>query len=74
MSLVETPSQPVAAPALHVGGKVLARNTLLNIVGQVIPLLVGVASMPYVIRHMGPDRFGLLSLAWIVVGYFAVFD
>jgi O-antigen/teichoic acid export membrane protein len=74
MSLVETPSQPVAALALHVGGKVLARNTLLNVAGQVIPLLVGFATMPYVIRHLGPDRFGLLSLAWIVVGYFALFD
>ena len=30
--------------------------------------------MPYVIRHLGPDRFGLLSLAWMVVGYFALFD
>jgi O-antigen/teichoic acid export membrane protein len=56
------------------GGKVLARNTLLNAAGQVIPLLVGVASMPYVIRRLGPDHFGLLSLAWIVVGYFALFD
>jgi O-antigen/teichoic acid export membrane protein len=74
MSLVETSSQPVAAPALQVGGKILARNTVLNIVGQVVPLLIGVASMPYVIRHLGPDRFGLLSLAWIVVSYFALFD
>ena len=30
--------------------------------------------MPYVVRHLGPDRFGLLSVAWIVVGYFALFD
>jgi O-antigen/teichoic acid export membrane protein len=47
---------------------------VLNVAGQVIPLLVGVGTMPYVIRHMGPDRFGLLSLAWIVVGYFGLFD
>ena len=30
--------------------------------------------MSYVIRHLGPDRFGLLSLAWLVVGYFALLD
>jgi O-antigen/teichoic acid export membrane protein len=52
----------------------LARNTVLNLAGQVIPLLVGVGIMPYVLHHLGPDRFGLLSLAWIVVGYFAIFD
>lgn len=52
----------------------LARNTLLNLIGRVVPLLVGLAAMPYVIHHLGPDRFGLLSIAWMVVGYFALFD
>jgi O-antigen/teichoic acid export membrane protein len=74
MTTVGILAQPVAPPALHVGGKILARNTVLNIVGQVVPLLIGVATTPYVIRHLGPDRFGLLSLAWIVVGYFGLFD
>jgi O-antigen/teichoic acid export membrane protein len=47
---------------------------MLNVAGQVIPLLVGIVTVPYVIRHLGPDRFGLLSLAWLVVGYFAFLD
>ena len=59
---------------MRIGGKVLARNTLLNIIGRVVPLMVGVVTMPYVIHHLGPDRFGLLSLAWMVVGYFALFN
>jgi len=74
MSSIEISAQPVTSPALHVGGKILARNTVLNIIGQVVPLLVGFATTPYVIRHLGPDRFGILSLAWMVVGYFALFD
>jgi O-antigen/teichoic acid export membrane protein len=61
-------------PGLRIGGKLLARNTAMNIAGQVIPLLVGVVTMSYVIRRLGPDRFGLLSLAWLVVGYFALLD
>jgi O-antigen/teichoic acid export membrane protein len=52
----------------------LARNTVINLVGRIVPLLVGIAAMPYVIRHLGPDRFGILSLAWMIVGYFALFD
>jgi O-antigen/teichoic acid export membrane protein len=69
-------SVPTNAPRgrLELGGRALARNTVLNLVGQVIPLLVGVIATPYTIHHLGPDRFGLLSLAWIVVGYFALFD
>lgn len=52
----------------------IARNAFLNLLARIISLLIAVAAMPYVIRHLGPDRFGLLSLAWIVVGYFALFD
>ena len=63
-------------PAIHVdiGGRALARNTMLNLAGQVAPALVAIFSIPYVIHHLGPDRYGLYSLAIIVVGYFALFD
>jgi O-antigen/teichoic acid export membrane protein len=71
---VETAPKPSRTPALKIGGHVLARNTALNVAGQIIPLLVGIVTMPYVIRRLGPDRFGLLSLAWLVVGYFALLD
>jgi len=71
---IETAPGPAGRPGLKIGGRLLARNTAVNIAGQVIPLLVGVVTMPYVIRRLGPDRFGLLSIAWIVVGYFALLD
>jgi O-antigen/teichoic acid export membrane protein len=74
MSAVNTNSAIASETGLHIRGSLLARNTVLNVAGQVIPLLVGVATMPYVIRHLGPDRFGLLSIAWMVVGFFAFFD
>jgi O-antigen/teichoic acid export membrane protein len=63
-------------PSLQVdiSGRRLARNTLLNLAGRVLPLLVAIVTVPYVIHHLGPDRYGLLSLAWIVVGYFALFN
>lgn len=67
-------SQLDEAAAFHIGYGMLARNTLLNLVGRVAPLLVGVVTLPYVIHHLGADRFGLLALVWIVVGYFALFD
>ena len=59
---------------VEISGSLLARNTLLNFMGQIVPLLIGVATIPFVIRGIGTDRFGILSLAWVVLGYFAVFD
>jgi len=49
-------------------------NSLLNLLGQVVPLLVGVAAVPFIVRGLGPERFGLLSIAWIVLSYSAIFD
>jgi len=59
---------------MEIRGSLLARNTLLNFIGQVLPLLVGVVTMPFTVRGLGTERFGLLSLAWVILGYFAVFD
>lgn len=55
-------------------GKLLARNTILNFIGQVLPLIVAVITLPFIIRGLGTERFGLLSLAWVVLGYFTIFD
>lgn len=54
--------------------RLIARNTIFNLLGQGIPLLVGLIAMPVAAKGLGPDRFGLLSLAWVIAGYFMVFD
>ena len=36
--------------------------------------MVAVIAMPFVVRGLGTERFGLLSLAWVVMGYFTIFD
>lgn len=55
-------------------GSLLARNTLLNLIGQGLPLIVAIVAIPFTVHGLGTDRFGLLSLAWMVLGYFAIFD
>lgn len=52
----------------------IARNTALNFLGYAIPLLVGVVTIPLVINWLGKERFGILSLIWVVFGYFGIFD
>lgn len=56
------------------GGGLLARNTVISIVGQGVPLLVAVFTIPLLISGLGTDRYGVLTLAWMVVGYFSLFD
>jgi len=55
-------------------GKTIARNTVFNIVGQGFPTLAAVVSIPILIKYIGADRFGILTLAWMVIGYFSLFD
>ncbi len=55
-------------------GRLLARNTIWNLAGQLLPMVVGVVAIPPLLGSLGVDRFGLLALAWIVIGYFSLFD
>jgi O-antigen/teichoic acid export membrane protein len=42
--------------------------------GGGLPLVVGVVSIPFAIKGLGKDGFGILSIAWVVLGYFGMFD
>ena len=67
MSIAE-PIRPLTS------GRLLARNTIWNLLGQVLPMVVGVVAIPPLVHSLGVDRFGVLSLAWIIIGYFSLFD
>lgn len=54
--------------------RVIARNTLFNLAGQAIPLMVGAITIPFTIRWLGPARFGVLALVWVLIGYVTVLD
>lgn len=55
-------------------GRLLAGNTLWNLAGQLLPILAALVAVPLLVRRLGVDRFGLLSLTWVVAGYFSLFD
>lgn len=55
-------------------GRRLARNSALNLVGHLAPLVIALAAIPPLIRGLGPERFGVLTLAWAAIGYFSVFE
>src|SRR6266478_5727385 len=55
-------------------GRLLARNTMWNLLGSGAPMLVALFSIPILIRGLGKERFGVLTLAWALIGYASLFD
>jgi O-antigen/teichoic acid export membrane protein len=55
-------------------GKVLARSALWNFAGQALPLIAALVALPILIRGLSIDRFGVLALAWMMIGYSSLFD
>jgi O-antigen/teichoic acid export membrane protein len=55
-------------------GRLLARNTVWNLIGSGAPMLVAVFCIPILIRGLGKERFGILTLAWALIGYASLFD
>ena len=37
-------------------------------------MLVALVAIPILVDGLGTARFGILTLAWMVVGYFSLFD
>ena len=54
--------------------KKVATNVGWSVAGQVLPLAFAIAVMPMLVRTLGVDRLGFLSLAWVLVGYASLFD
>ncbi len=55
-------------------GRLLARNSLLNLAGESAPFLVAAMAIPVLIHEIGLDRYGVLTLIMLAVGYFGVFN
>lgn len=66
----ETTSFDAAVPS----GRSLAGNTLWNLFGNCFPVVVAVVCLPMLKRGLGTERLGIISLAWVVIGYFSLFD
>jgi len=62
------------SPAELTRGKVLARSTVWNLAGQILPMVAAVLAIPPLVKAIGLDRFGILTLGWVIVGYFSLFD
>ncbi len=52
----------------------LVRYTGWNLLGMTLPMVVALVAIPLLVRGLGDERFGVLSIIWVLVGYFSIFD
>jgi O-antigen/teichoic acid export membrane protein len=52
----------------------LWHNAGWNLCGTVLPMSIGVFVIPRLIGQLGASRFGVLTIAWSLVGYLSLFD
>ena len=55
-------------------GRLLAHNTIWNLVGEGAPLVIGLVAVPMLVRVLGTERFGILMIVWMLIGYLSLFD
>ena len=58
----------------QITGRLISRNWVVNLIGQGLPLLIGVVTIPWLLRYLGVERFGILSITWTLLGYASQFD
>ena len=52
----------------------VASNALNNVVGGIVPAAALLLTMPYIVRGLGLEGYGLFTLITAIIGYFAVID
>lgn len=52
----------------------IVKNTVLNVIGLIVPGLLFIPAASFLARMLGVEQFGLLLLMYAVLGYSSVFD
>ncbi|HEV8353892.1 MAG TPA: flippase [bacterium] len=59
---------------MEIRERVVLKNAGYNIAGELVTVLLGIVTVPLVVRTIGVDRYGVLSIAQLFVGYFGLIE
>ena len=54
--------------------RTVAISAMWNLIGRAGPMIVAVLATPHLVRDLGPDRWGVFTIALSLVGIFSIFD
>ena len=54
--------------------KTFSANFTYNVVGALLPLATSLATVPFYIHQIGLARYGVVTITWVLLGYFGFLD
>ena len=66
MNVAKNPSLPPI--------RILHSNMFVNLLGTLIPAIFGLMAIPIMLAGMGVERFGVMLIIWMLIGYLKIFD
>ncbi|MBT8383595.1 MAG: flippase [Ignavibacteria bacterium] len=58
----------------NINNNLIIKNTSFNLLGYGIPLIIAIVIIPFLIKGLGEEKFGILNLCLVIVGYFSFLD
>jgi len=55
-------------------GRLIVKNAIFNLIGQALPIIAAILGVPILIKYLGVERFGILSLLWMIMWYSTMLD
>jgi O-antigen/teichoic acid export membrane protein len=52
----------------------LKKNSFFSLIVSATPSVIGLITIPLLIKNLGLERFSFLSIVWALIGYFGIFD
>ena len=55
-------------------GKAFSANLVYNVFGALLPIVTSLGTVPFYIHQIGLARYGVVTISWVLLGYFGFLD